>query len=69
MLDNYAAGRMVATETAEVVCRNCGRKRHAVWVVARLLPKDDEGRPYTEVCHECLNEDRVGRGVVRLRSL
>ena len=68
MLDRYAAGRTLSTETTEVVCRNCGRKRHAVWVVARLLPKDKEGRHFTEVCHECLNEDRLSRGIARSKA-
>jgi hypothetical protein len=66
--ENYSGGRSLMTETVEIVCRNCGRKRYAVWTVARLLPKDEEGRPATEVCHECLNDDRVGRGLVRVRT-
>ena len=68
MLDKYASAKTVATETVELVCRNCGRKRRAVWVVARLLPRDTEGHPFTEVCHECLNEGRMSGGSVKVRS-
>lgn len=68
MPNNYPPGRTLGVETGEVICQNCGRKRQAVWVVARLFPRDAEGRPYTEVCHECLNVDRVGKGLVRVRT-
>jgi hypothetical protein len=59
MLENYGAQNPITLDTLEVVCRNCGRSRRAVRVVARMLPKDDQGRPYTEVCHDCLNEERL----------
>ncbi|MCL5736547.1 MAG: hypothetical protein ACYC1C_03490 [Chloroflexota bacterium] len=61
MIDRYETQRPAMNETVEVICRNCGRKRHAVWVVARLLRKNEEGQFYTEVCHECLNEDPLHR--------
>ena len=61
MLDNYGAPSPIVHDSLIIVCHNCGRTRRAVRLVARLLPKDEEGKPYTEVCHECLNEERLAR--------
>jgi hypothetical protein len=61
--DNYPAAKSLGPETTEVICRNCNRKRQAVRAVARLLPQNEDGVHYTEVCHECLNEERDTRGV------
>lgn len=68
MLENYGVQGPVLTDVMEVVCRNCGRKRLAMRVVARLLPRDGEGRPFTEVCHECLNEEKLTRRKGRSRT-
>ena len=66
--DNYPGGKAIGPETAEVICRNCNRKRQAVKTVARLLPHDEQGRYFTEVCHECLNEERVDGGMGRIKT-
>lgn len=50
--------RSLGVDTIQVVCRNCGHPRQMTWAVARLMPRDDSGRPYTEVCHYCLNTER-----------
>jgi hypothetical protein len=68
VLENYGAQSPVLTDVLEVLCRNCGRKRLAMRVVARLLPRDTEGRPYTEVCHECLNEESLTRRKSRAKT-
>jgi hypothetical protein len=65
--DNYDVNRSRTTNSIEVICRNCGRKRRAVWVVARLLPRNEQDQPFTEVCHSCLNEERSGRGAIRVQ--
>ncbi|MCL4466439.1 MAG: hypothetical protein M1401_08405 [Chloroflexi bacterium] len=68
MLENYGTPNPIGTDTIEVVCRNCGRTRRAVRVVARMLPMDEQGRAYTEVCHECLNEERLVHRKGRART-
>lgn len=68
MLENYGTQSPILTDVLEVVCHNCQRKRLAMRVVARLLPRDTEGRPYTEVCHECLNEEALTRRWGRART-
>lgn len=50
--------RPLSADTIEVVCRNCGTRRPMTWAVARLLPRDESGRPTTEVCHFCLNLEK-----------
>lgn len=58
LLGPERATRPLSAHTIEALCRNCGNRRQMTWAVARLLPRDDTGRPATEVCHYCLNLER-----------